>query len=265
MAEKKTCFVIGPIGEEGSEIRARSDKVLKHIITPPAKECGYEPVRADAISEAGIITSQIIERLMEDDLVIADLSHQNPNVFYELALRHVFRKPVVLMIDNDQEIPFDISAARIIPVDYRDLDSVEEAKAELTKQIKAIEENSGDVDTPVSMAVDLKELRASKNPVAKSNAEIIERLQDIRMFMEKDGSGVLGTDLMEECREMIDRVAAIRSIAAEIRLREGAYEQECGGIARQCRAVDRWLLVLMGSVTRAPHSARRVTPHERPS
>ena len=45
----KICFVIAPIGDVGSEIRSRSDKVLNHILTPIAKEFGYEVIRADKI------------------------------------------------------------------------------------------------------------------------------------------------------------------------------------------------------------------------
>jgi len=85
---KKSCFVIAPIGQEESETRNRSDLVLKHIIKPAAEECGYKAVRADEISEPGIITTQVIQRLIDDDLVIADLTERNPNVFYELAIRH---------------------------------------------------------------------------------------------------------------------------------------------------------------------------------
>src|SRR5207245_4822666 len=92
---KGTCFVISPIGEEGTEIRRRADRVFKHIIEPVVEECGYKAVRADQISKPGIITSQIIQHLAEDPLVIADLAGHNANVFYELAVRHVTRKPVI--------------------------------------------------------------------------------------------------------------------------------------------------------------------------
>jgi hypothetical protein len=61
--KKGICFVISPIGEEGTEIRRRADQVLKHIITPAAEECGYETIRADKISEPGMITSQVIQHL----------------------------------------------------------------------------------------------------------------------------------------------------------------------------------------------------------
>lgn len=186
--KSKTCFVIAPIGDEGSEIRRRSDQMLTHIIKPAVKECGYEAVRADEISKPGIITSQVIQHIIDDDLVIADLTGQNPNVFYELAVRHTVRKPVVQLIESNESIPFDVAPARTIHVDHRDLDSVASCKDELLKQIRSIEKDASQVDSPISVAIDLKLLRQSDNPLEKSNAEIISMLQDLRsMIMDIDG------------------------------------------------------------------------------
>jgi nucleoside 2-deoxyribosyltransferase len=140
MAEEKTCFVIAPIGEPESEIRKRSDKILRHVITPVAQECGYKPIRADDISEPGIITSQVIQHIVDDDLVIADLTGQNPNVFYELAIAHAIKKPLVQIIKKGEQIPFDIASTRTIHVDHTDLDNVEEAKNEISRQIKLLKE-----------------------------------------------------------------------------------------------------------------------------
>jgi hypothetical protein len=179
----KKCFVISPIGEEGTEIRRRSDQVLKHIIKPVAKECGYDTVRADEISEPGIITSQIIEKLLQDDLVIADLTGMNPNVYYELAVRHAVRKPVVQIVHYDQEIPFDVSQTRTIRFDYQNLDSVASCKEQLSKQIKTVEKDPSKVDSPISVTVDLQALSRSDNPVEKSNAEILSMLQELKSIM----------------------------------------------------------------------------------
>lgn len=183
MAKKKSCFVIGPIGDEGSEDRDRSDQILRHIIQPAAAECGYahdDIVRADKISKPGIITTQIIDHLMKDNLVIADLAGHNPNVFYELAVRHAVRKPVVLMIAVGEKIPFDVAPLRTIQLDYKNLDSAAAAKEEMAKHIKAADSNPADVDSPLSTAIQIKDLKASGNPLEKSVAEIIEMLQDIR-------------------------------------------------------------------------------------
>jgi hypothetical protein len=210
MPDNKPCFVIAPIGKEGSDIRKRSDQVLQHIITPAAKECGYEPIRADQISEPGIITSQIIERLMNDELVIADLTGHNPNVFYELAVRHAVRKPVVQMISMGETIPFDIAASRTIQVDHHDLDSVANAKTEMVKQIRAVERNPGEVDTPLSTAIQIQALRTSDNPLEKSSAEIIEMLQDMRSMMSDLGEDRprprMHPGMIEEFVHMYERI-----------------------------------------------------------
>lgn len=99
---KKICFVISPIGEEGSEVRERSDQILKHIITSSVEQLGYTIIRADKIAEPGIITTQIIEHIVDAKLVIADFTDKNPNVFYELAIRHAIRKPLVQMIKKEK-------------------------------------------------------------------------------------------------------------------------------------------------------------------
>ncbi len=121
---EKTCFVIAPIGEAESETRKRSDQVLKHVIAPAASACGYKAIRADQISEPGMITSQVIQHIVEDPLVIADQTDRNPNVFYELAIRHAIRKPLVQLIKKGEQIPFDVAGTRTIHVDHRDLDVI---------------------------------------------------------------------------------------------------------------------------------------------
>src|SRR5690242_7227892 len=93
----KNCFVLRPIGEPESQRRATSDDRYEHLIQPAAAECGYVVTHAGLIAEPGMITPQIIKRIVDDNLVIADLTDGNPNVFYELSLRHAIRKPCVLI------------------------------------------------------------------------------------------------------------------------------------------------------------------------
>jgi len=179
--ENNTCFVISPIGSEGSEIRKRSDQVLKHIITPAVSACGFEAIRADKISEPGMITSQVIQHIIDDPLVVADLTGMNPNVFYELAIRHAIRKPLVQIIQKDEKIPFDVAGMRTISVDHQDLDSVAEAKNEIEKQIKAIKNKKPeDIDSPISVSIELQALRQSDNPKDRSFAELISTVTDLR-------------------------------------------------------------------------------------
>lgn len=188
----RACFVIAPIGADGSADRLRSDQVLKHIVGPSVRECGYEPIRADQISEPGLITSQVIQHIVEDPLVVADLTGRNPNVFYELALRHAIKRPIVQIIHATETIPFDVAASRTVHVDHRDLDSVARAREEIIKQIKHVETHPEDVDTPISVAMELQSLRKSDNPLEKSYAEILSMLADIRSGMADMLGGVRG-------------------------------------------------------------------------
>jgi hypothetical protein len=142
--------------------------------------CGYEVIRADQIPKPGIITSQVVQHLIEDPMVIADLAGWNPNVFYELALRHVVKKPIVQLIQLGEVIPFDVAGNRTIQVDYKDLDSVDECKRELEKQIDAVEEDPSLVDSPISFGIDVLLSKSSDNPAERNYAEIAAALSDLR-------------------------------------------------------------------------------------
>lgn len=113
-SEQKNCFVIAPIGEDGSEVRQRSDWVLESIIRPAVEPLGYRPIRGDQISEPGDVMRQVVERVVNDPLVVADLTGSNPNVLYELALRHATGKRPILLIQRGEKPPYDIYGERRI-------------------------------------------------------------------------------------------------------------------------------------------------------
>jgi hypothetical protein len=138
--------VIAPIGEDGSSIRKKSDRVLKYIIGR-ALENKYKAERADDIRRPGMVTSQIIEQLLTAPLVVADLSGGNPNVYYELAIRHAIKKPVVHMITKGESAPFDVSPTRHVTFDITDPE-VDEAQNQLRDHVAAIETGE-EVLTPI--------------------------------------------------------------------------------------------------------------------
>jgi hypothetical protein len=185
MSDQKECFVISPIGEEDSETRKRSDQVLRHIIRPAVEECGYKAIRADEIDKPGIITSQVIQHVVGDPLVVADLSETNPNVFYELAIRHAIKKPLVQIIQKGERIPFDVAGTRTIHFDHKDLDSVDEAKKGIVEQIKSLEKKPEDIETPISLSLDLQVLRQSEDPEDRSLAEIVASINSMRSIVAK--------------------------------------------------------------------------------
>jgi tetratricopeptide (TPR) repeat protein len=140
--------VICPIGKKGSDVRKHSDQLLKHVLTPVMKrKLHYEIIRGDDIKEPGIINNQVFRNLIESDIVIADLTYKNGNVFYELAVRHIIGKPFIHLIDVDEkEKPFDLSGTRMIQFKL-DLDEVNKAKAELLEYVKSTEADDFDLIT----------------------------------------------------------------------------------------------------------------------
>ncbi|MBL4808479.1 MAG: hypothetical protein JKY43_00275 [Phycisphaerales bacterium] len=182
---EKVCFVISPIGEEDSETRRRSNLVLKYIIRPAVEPLGYTAIRADEIDKPGLITSQVIQHIVDDKLVIADLTEQNPNVFYELAIRHALRLPYVQIIRKADRIPFDVAGTRTVQFDHTDLDSVDSAVKSIQEQIKSLEQNPEDLESPISVSIDLQRLRQSDDPEERSIGDILSAVSSVHQSVSK--------------------------------------------------------------------------------
>ena len=149
-----TCFYISPIGEEDSEDRIHADLFLGSIVEPALEEFKLKVVRADKIGKAGMITAQILEYILKSKLVVADLSYHNPNVFYELALRHACRLPTVQIIRKCDKIPFDLDQFRTIQVDttsiFTMVPNLQSYKAEIATQVRMALKDPDSVDNPIS-------------------------------------------------------------------------------------------------------------------
>lgn len=150
----RVCFFIGPIGEEESDQRKHSDLMLESLIRPALEPFGLEVKRADEIQNPGLINKQIFEFLLKSRLAIADLSYHNPNVFYELAIRHARNLPVVQLIRRADRIPFDINQSRTIVVDTTDLFSfvprIETYRAEISSHVRRALEDPTSAENPFS-------------------------------------------------------------------------------------------------------------------
>ena len=168
----KKCFVISPIGLAGTEIRARSDQIFSFVIKPAVELLGYEAIRGDQIHQPGMISSQVIEHLMDDEIAIADLTGKNPNVYYELAIRHVIKKPVIHIKDVSESLPFDVLGMRTIDVDYRFIDSMERCKQDIIKQIKGIESSSYEIETPITFTERAKSIDGILSDLKRLDTEI---------------------------------------------------------------------------------------------
>ena len=111
--DKKRCFIITPIGNDNDSIRRHIDEIIDAAIKP-ALEPDYEIVAAHKITETGTITKQIIKEIYQDELAIANLTGNNPNVMYELAIRYCLGKPVLTIAEKGTNLPFDVMPERTI-------------------------------------------------------------------------------------------------------------------------------------------------------
>lgn len=132
----KKCFVVSPIGDPGSDIRKNADQLYQHIIKPVCEKCGFVAERVDEFNTSGSITQEILDALNDYDLVIADLTGHNPNVFFEIGYRTKSQKPIIHLKRRKEVIPFDVSAIRTFEYDLTDLDMVTATKERLEQVIK---------------------------------------------------------------------------------------------------------------------------------
>lgn len=107
MSDKRSAFVIMPFDEE-------FEAVYTDFIKTVLEGAGLNVDRADDIESQQNILKDIVEQIDKSDLVVADLTGVNPNVFYELGLAHAFRKPVILLTQSIEEIPFDLKSYRLL-------------------------------------------------------------------------------------------------------------------------------------------------------
>jgi hypothetical protein len=88
-----------------------------HCIIEPALSDRYDVVRGDHVARPGRITEQFIEDIMENDLVVCVLTGNNPNVYYELAIAESAARPIIVLRQRDDEVPFDVKDVRFIEYD----------------------------------------------------------------------------------------------------------------------------------------------------
>ncbi len=174
--QNKNCFIISPLGTDDSETRRKADGLINSVLKPILTAAGYKVIAPHEIDTPGSITRQVIQHLLEDELIIANLTELNPNVMYELAVRHAKRLPVVCLVERGTKLPFDIATERTIFYD-NDMAGVEILKPKLTKAIKeAIDE--AEPDNPIYRVVSDSIMR---EVTAKDDAQsyILKRLDDI--------------------------------------------------------------------------------------
>jgi len=140
---KPICFMVMPYGKKATQADAGRgvatidfNALWDRAFAPVIEEIGYKPVRADQDSGALIVT-QMIERIYFADLVIADMTIPNGNVYYEIGIRHAAReKGCILLATGWSKQLFDVAQMRTIRYPLSDGNVGDVAAAAIRAAIK---------------------------------------------------------------------------------------------------------------------------------
>lgn len=118
-APRQTCFVDMPFGRKTDPktgIEIDFDQVYAQGIEPAVEAAGLQCIRGDREETGGIIHTAMFARLLMAEFVIADMTTANPNVFYELGVRHAARPyTTIALFATLGAPPFDVNMVRAIP------------------------------------------------------------------------------------------------------------------------------------------------------
>jgi len=106
--KRPQCFVVMQFTDDFNTL-------YKDVIRPICEEFGYEVIRADDFYTSGLIIEDIKTSIREASFIIADVTPNNANVFYEVGYAHGIGKPTILLSDRTREkLPFDIAGTRTL-------------------------------------------------------------------------------------------------------------------------------------------------------
>ena len=158
MTASPICFVIMPFGTKkdpsgGPDIDF--DAVYEQAIRPAIEGAKMEPIRADEERTGGIIHKPMYERLILCDFAIADLTTGNPNVFYELGVRHAVRPhTTVAIFDQRQKPPFDLNLLRCLPYDAGKLSDLALSLSKRLSELRDVAYQDNAIDSPLFQLLD---------------------------------------------------------------------------------------------------------------
>lgn len=147
---KTRCFVIMPFSKTDSHPEAYWTAHFEKFLKPLIEEVENVEVSRSQAARRGI-TPEIIMNLIESDLVVADITDHNPNVLWELGVRHSFKPGTITIAEEGTRIPFDIKDKGVLFYDTGHLN--EEFKELLIKSVRDCCNNPDEADSPILEAI----------------------------------------------------------------------------------------------------------------
>jgi O-acetyl-ADP-ribose deacetylase (regulator of RNase III) len=140
----KKCFAIMPFGKkkekrpDGTEVEIDFDYVYHELIKKAVEAIGVECDRCDEIIDTGSIHAKMFNSIFDADVAVVDVSFMNPNVYYELGVRHALKKNITLVIrkNSNQPPPFNISGLNVLGYDIDDDDKLNASRKTIGNYVK---------------------------------------------------------------------------------------------------------------------------------
>lgn len=157
MNNKKKCFVLMPFSETKSCTEAEWTGIFENMIKPAVtgSRLGFECERAKP--RTGAFIKDILEGLNKADLVIADLTARNPNVCYELGIRHTLKNRTILIAQNMDDVPSDLQSYWVV-IYEKDLTGASEFKRKVREILREMQKDPDKPDSPIADFLQLKNI-----------------------------------------------------------------------------------------------------------
>jgi tetratricopeptide (TPR) repeat protein len=179
----KSCFFLSPIGSKESPERERSDAVMDVLLNDVLAQFGFRVERADKISELGRIEDQIFDRLISSDLTVCDLTDLNPNVMYELGVRHAIGKPSIVIASEGTRLPFDTASLRTVFYNLESAQTTKEAERSLREILSRIDD-PGFALNPVAQRVSRAHLESNTDSVSVALSRLGQQMDEALSLLE---------------------------------------------------------------------------------
>ncbi len=157
MNNKKKCFVIMPVSKTKSCTSDEWAGIFEHIIKPAVTGCKLGFGCEQAKPRTGAFIRDILDGLNRADVVIADLTDKNPNVFYELGIRHTLKNRTILIAQNIKHVPSDLRSYWVVTY-KKDLTGANEFKKKVREILREMQKGPEKPDSPVADFLERKNI-----------------------------------------------------------------------------------------------------------
>ncbi len=197
--KKDLCFVIMPFG-------GWFDDYYLSIYRPAIEASGLAVKRTDDLYRPGTIVNDIWSLTKEARILLADLTDKNPNVFYELGLAHALAKPVILVTNSIDDVPFDLRSLRVLEYDKNMPTWGDSLRTDITKAIKELVASPLKAVLPTFLTVKPAKGDTEVSEQDKAILEIRQELESVQMQMRRNSRYQRDhvTLSPKEARSMID-------------------------------------------------------------